>query len=241
MIKMPSAVHLDELLKQIDDLKKKLNGASPFPRTEPSGLKVVGTVSAGMLSSASVVPTALVPEVFRMGAVKSAPTPAGFRAAAPPKQFERFVREPSSSSLYATPAVTDSPASESFQAISADEAYACWQQWIAEVQRARISVGAALSVSTILDVDGGALRIACPDDYHLSSLRKNKEFLMESFQKVAGRKVRIEVVLHTKLPTPTSEHSPAAHNTPALPRNGVQKEHPVLEALRRELGIEPVE
>lgn len=240
MIKLQSAAQVDQLLRQIDDLKKKLNGSSqplspPTGRTE--GVKVVGTVSAGPLSSAAVVPPAMVPEVFNMNAMRS---PANVRSPAV-HRFDRVVREPGSASSY-TSTVTASNQQEAFQTISAEEAYSLWPRWVNEVQSARISVGAALGVSAILDVNDGALRIACPDDYHLSSLRKNKDFLVESFQRVTGRKVRIEPVLHAAK-TAMHHDSQAVDGSAErrVPHNGSSEEHPVIKALRRELGAELLE
>lgn len=243
MIKLQSAIQVDQLLRQIEDLKKKLNGSSqtPFPSATPKEeVKVVGTVSAGMLSSAAVVPPSMVPEVLKMGTVRTTP-PLPQARFATVRQFDSDVREPSTASRY-TPTVPTASQEETFQTISAEEAYAAWQSWVSEVQSARISVGTALGVSTILDVNEGQLRIACPDDYHLSSLRKNKEFLVESFQRVTGRKVRIEPVLHTAKTAPRVTASmPDTSVERSAPRNGSSEEHPIIKALRRELGAELVE
>lgn len=251
MIKLQSATQVDQLLKQIDELKKKLNGNSqtlPATATRKEEVKVVGTVSAGTLSSVAVVPPAMVPEVFKKGALQATRPLAGMRSTAvhqfdraPLDELGRVVREPGNGSPY-TSTSTASRQQEAFQAISAEEAYSSWQRWVNEVQNARISVGAALGVSAILDVNDGALRIACPDDYHLSSLRKNKDFLVESFQRVTGRKVRIEPVLHAA--KTTTHHVPQMSEVSSehrAPQNDSSEEHPVIKALRRELGAELLE
>ncbi|MGH2567792.1 MAG: DNA polymerase III subunit gamma/tau [Bacteroidota bacterium] len=247
MIKMQNAVRVDELLKQIDDLKKKLNGSSyattiepPAPPTAPpkEEVKIIGTVSAGMLSAASVVPPSMIPAVFKTSKVGSGQAQST-SASSSPRRFHGggLVQEANSSYTSTAPAQA-----EPFQLVSAEEAYASWQQWVSTVQGTRVSVGAALGVSSILDVNDGALRIACPDDYHLSSLRRNKEFLTESFHKVTGRKVRIEPVLHTRPRVPLTELSnPTRRPEPGTQSDGAVDEHPVIRALRRELGAEPLE
>jgi DNA polymerase-3 subunit gamma/tau len=243
MIKLQSAAQVDQLLRQIDDLKKKLNGSlQPLApsATRKEDVKVVGTVSAGTLSSAVVVPLSVVPEVLKMGAPRTAPSPANVRPVTA-HPFDRVIREPGTASLYSS-TVAAANHHEAFQPISAEEAYASWQRWVNEVQSVRVSVGAALGVSAILDVNDGALRIACPDDYHLSSLRKNREFLVESFQRVTGRKVYIEPVLHV-VKTAT-HHVPRTVDVSAehrVPHNSSSEEHPVIKALRRELSAEPLE
>jgi len=251
MIKLQSAVQVDQLLKQIDELKKKLNGnPQPFPHTPARNeeVKVVGTVSAGTLRSASLVPPALAPEMFTVGVLGGAQPPASARPAVArqfktegPSELRRIVRDAGVDTSYTATSTISSPR-ESFQSISAEEAYSSWQRWVNEVQSARISVGAALGVSAILDVSDGALRIACPDDYHLNSLKKNKEYLVESFQKVTGRRVRIEPVLHAAQSTP-EQVSPGSGAPVELrvPPNGSREEHPVIKALRTHLGAELLE
>ncbi|HEY4613244.1 MAG TPA: DNA polymerase III subunit gamma/tau [Bacteroidota bacterium] len=246
MIKMNSAVRVDDLLKQIDDLKKKLNGSSLPARApgaappnvipiEKEEVKVVGTVSAGMLSPASLVPPSMIPDVFRQ--------PFAGKLAASRLQ-PTVVQERTNIPAYT--AVTSPQAPEPMQVVSAEEAYASWQQWVSEVQRSRISVGSALEVSSILDINDGALRIACPDDYHLTSLKRNQQLLAESFHKVTGRNVRIEPVLHAKphsSVTSSTERSfaPGSRTASVQPSSSATDEHPVIKALRRELGAEPVE
>jgi DNA polymerase-3 subunit gamma/tau len=243
MIKLNSAVRVDELLRQIDDLKKKLNGSSLPVRTPnvipvlKEEVKVVGTVSAGMLNPASLVPPGMIPEAFRQPVM----------SAVLPTVVPTVVKERPAQPPYAAAAT---PRQEPMQVISAEEAYGSWQQWVSEVQRSRISVGSALEVSAILDVNNGALRIACPDDYHLTSLKRNEQLLTETFHKVTGRKVRIEPILHTSSRTATPAHSNSTTRSfssgfgspSAAGISGVsQEEHPVVKALRRELGAEPME
>ncbi|MCI0706429.1 MAG: DNA polymerase III subunit gamma/tau [Ignavibacteriae bacterium] len=253
MIKMHSAVRVDELLRQIDDLKKKLNGSSlsqqrpanvvPLPKEE---VKVVGTVSAGMLNPASLVPPGMIPDAFKQPQVR---LQSAFGASyAQPSMVRDRASQPSSYTAQRAP--------EPMQVISAEEAYASWQQWVSEVQRSRISVGSALEVSAILDVNNGALRIACPDDYHLTSLKRNEQLLTETFHKVTGRKVRIEPILHAAPPAASrsaatthsatrsfasSLGSPATADSSPGSAPGLAEDHLVIKALRRELGAEPME
>ena len=119
------------------------------------------------------------------------------------------------------------------------------------MRKTKIGIGTILEESHILDVMDGALRIACPDDYHFSSLKRHKEFLVDSFHKTTGFKLRIEPVLHSgprpangeaALPAATSSGQASVSATHVQnPDNGKGDEHPVILALRRELGAEPVE
>jgi hypothetical protein len=130
-----------------------------------------------------------------------------------------------------------------------EEAYARWQEWVGEVRKQKISVASTLDQSKIAAVANGALRILCPDDYAVSNIRRNREFLTESFKRVTGYQMQIEpeisvedsVSSHTLTPshslTPSST-TPASSQqaSPASPQS-----HPVLQALIRELGAEKVE
>ena len=240
MITMESSVKVQELLRQIDDLKKSLNGSaslttggsagqSSVSRTKTSSaqadVKVVGTVSAGQLRTAAA--TAVSRDVVSL--------------AAPSRSTV--------SSFSASPAVHVSPAAPGnggLKSLSVDEAYARWQEWIGEVRREKISVGSILDQSRILEVTNGAIRIACPDDYHLSALKRHKEYLVESFRKLTGYSVHIEPVVQFMSPEPTAVSSTAA--VPANGGNGKShytaekgEKHPIIDALKRELGAEKVE
>jgi hypothetical protein len=131
--------------------------------------------------------------------------------------------------------------------ISAEEAYEQWQHWVGEVRKTKIGIGTILGESRLLEVSEGALHIACPDDYHVSSLKRHKEFLVESFEKLTGYKLRIEPVLHSLPKTPPAQQvdstEQSAQQTSPSPKNGNGSpgDHPVILALRRELGAEPVE
>jgi DNA polymerase-3 subunit gamma/tau len=263
MIKMERSVQIDGLLRQIDELKKKLdsqggdeNGRTPStqlghvqpattPRVDgpaPLEVRVVGQVHAGRLKSVAAyaslsqterqVPA--ITESFADSAVSTS------RAREVPQAYRTDV-----SSLAHVAA-----SFEPLRKITLEEAYAQWQQWVGEVRRVKIGVGTILGESQILDVLDDALRIGCPDDYHLSSLKRHKEFLVDSFQKVTGLKLRIEPVLHDG-PSSTQPVSMALtatqptndsriHQGPR-PNNSSRHDHPVIQALKRELGAEPVE
>jgi DNA polymerase-3 subunit gamma/tau len=249
MIKIERSVQIDSLLAQIDDLKRKLGpggsggdsrgpGQRMAPMAEPpTELKVVGQVIAGRLrsSSARVTTSAPVEEPHRPFSPQS--------TTATPVALSGNQGSP-------TPSFQRPETIEPMKRISVEEAYKQWQQWVGEVRKVKIGIGMILGESNILDVSDGALRIACPDDYHLSSLKRHKEFLVDSFHKVTGLKLRIEPVLQessertaiSSTPHVQQNDSAALSTTPSQkPDGGPSGEHPVILALRRELGAEPVE
>jgi DNA polymerase III subunit gamma/tau len=247
MIKLERSVQIDALLTQIDELKKKLSSSgSPAdhrgpalktapPAETPTELKVVGQVNAGRLRSASATPST---------ATIDSPNPFSSRTSVIPHGAPSIT--PTVSIRAAEPATHAEP----LRKITVEEAYEQWQQWVSEVRKVKIGIGMILGESSILDITEGALRISCPDDYHCSSLKRHKEFLVDSFQKVTGLNLRIEPVLHEEADTKSSAGALGARIAGAPPpmpqqsqRPGVSAgaDHPVILALRRELGAEPIE
>lgn len=242
MVKMESSVRIEDLLQQLEELKKRWDGtrsgtpASP-PATgaadsTPSGseMKVVGTVSAGRLKSAAAV------------SVYPPQPSSGQMRPSPPVDHRPLNEAPQqASTLLATPSVASTPP---LQSVSALDAYAQWQKWVDEVRRTKISVGTVLSETQILDVRNGSLRIACPDDYHYSTLKRSKDFLVDSFAKVTGIKMHIEPVVDrksaSKPPPSTSAEAPPV-DTHSSKNDENDDDHPVIAALKRELGAERVE
>jgi DNA polymerase-3 subunit gamma/tau len=230
MAGMEKSVKLSELLRGIEELKKKLNSTERTGRRdapegagtknsaterEPSDVKIIGSVSAGYLATPLAVPVR--PEVVAALGVSRRPT----EVHGGPQQAGG----------------TD------LRTISAQEAYARWQEWIAEVSRERVLVGTVLRGSRILDVREGAVQIGCPDDYHLSSIKRHKEFLGRTLHKLTGQYVRIEAVLEREK-TPAALRAADAvvpeHSAAEPPSALGLEDHPVIQALRRELGAEPV-
>jgi len=249
MITMQQTVEIGELLRDLDLLKKKLmqaekeggstsiswkeppgNPAAPTAESLAGDIKVLGTVSAGRLRQTSAIP------------VKNTQTTIDHLSPAP------FSSSPDVNSSIGDATVSvQRPAQTSMRSISADEAYARWQEWVGEVSRARISVGSILGESKLVEVRDGSVTIACPDDYHLASLKRNREFLMASFRSMTGYDVRIDTVLNRaaieRAPGLRSSRSDSVAQTEVEHKttNESVENHPVVLALRRELGAEPVE
>ncbi len=249
MIKMESSVRIDELLFQITELKKKLNGNltafSPSPAKPDSHpaenmsraprptseVRVVGTVSAGTLRSASYVSPSRKYEPLDMA-----------RAASSPSTYA--VRDPGfeKAALHTVESVPVLDVS-----IPTQELEARWQEFVEGVTKAKIAIGTVLTESHFVGCVQGAMRIGCPDEYHLSMLKRNKEFLSETLNNVLGIKMSVEPVLQTLAPGTAQQIQSIPQNGPKPTNgNGRQKEtpsgeHPLLALLRKELGAEPVQ
>ncbi|MBI2619101.1 MAG: DNA polymerase III subunit gamma/tau [Ignavibacteriales bacterium] len=241
MIAMESSVHLRELLQQIDELKKRLEGSNSHSKSNESRdssqteVKVVGTVNAGPLRSAA---GAVVARAAYTNPSSTLPRP------------DVTSHGPSRSEApYLTANRDLQGASSAFTSISAEDAYARWQEWVGEVRKAKIGLASSLDHSRILSVANGAIQIACPDDYHASTLKRNREFLVESFRKVTGYQVHIEPTVRPSamaqselvgLTMPVGDPA-SSENTSTQLADVSTPEHPVITALIRELGAEKVE
>ena len=67
-----------------------------------------------------------------------------------------------------------------------------WGKIVDDARRKKISVGTILGESTPISVAHETLQIACVDDFHFSSLKRNQIFLTETVNTLLGTKLRIE-------------------------------------------------
>ena len=134
------------------------------------------------------------------------------------------------------------------QSVSADEVTKHWSTFVSNVSKSHIAIGMSLTETQVLDVHNGMVRISCPDDYHFSTLKRNREFLASALHQVAGKRVAIEPVFrsNTDVPDKSGLHTTSPLSTDTKVSEPVQnpsqtKEHPILTLLKRELGAERIE
>ncbi len=102
-----------------------------------------------------------------------------------------------------------------------------WEEFVSEVSRQRISLGSVLSHVEPAESGQGIVKLSCFDAYHLDSIRRNKEFLSDMTQKIYGSRLRLDAMIGSSSSAPK----------PALP----ESDHPIIEAIKRELGGELLE
>jgi DNA polymerase-3 subunit gamma/tau len=251
MIRMESSVRIKDLLGQLGELKKKLNGSvsavpsapatgtfrateiSAAPSRVGSEVKVVGTVNAGTLRSATYVRS---PQRFQpLDMSRAASSPSAYAVHEP--GFEK-------PTLHAV-----QPPSSSRPPLSSQELRSRWQEFIDGVTKTKIAIGTVLTESTLVDCVHGTVQIGCPDDYHCSMLRRNKEFLSDTLHTVLGVRMNVEPIVHSSGPgiPPQSDAAPVSQKG-SMPSNGngpsqpaSPNEHPLLTLMRKELGAEPMQ
>ena len=173
----------------------------------------------------------------------------------PPQQFQPLdiARVATAPSMYAVKEPTfEKPALTVVQppvapstTLSSEELKERWQDFINGVTKAKIAIGTVLTESQFLDSAHGTVRIGCPDDYHVSMLKRNKEFLSETLHSVLGVRMNVEPVLQGPSAASTQHPAQTVPNHGSNGLNGSSRpatpdEHPLLTVLRRELGAEPV-
>ena len=239
MAKMESSVQIGVLLQQIEVLKKKISNSSSinFLPSSPelakqstlpsSDLKVVGEVGAGYLKSKSAVSysSLIGTDLTRLTEVSKL------------AEFQH------STQRVAEPATM-------IQTVSADEITKNWAAFVNHVSKSHIAVGTSLTETCILDVHNGMVRISCPDDYHFSTLKRNRDFLANALHQVVGKRVAIEPVLRSNADVPVNtiytttqplSEDKKELNAGIMQNSPHKKEHPILTLLKRELGAERVE
>jgi len=179
MISMPEAREIGELVRGIDELKKKA-GEHQAPHAAPGG-------------------TAAAPS----------PSPAPMRRPPPPP-------------ARSAPPLTPGPS------LAHGELEARWQEFLGEVRTTKISLWPTLENARLLGVDGSVVRLGCPDDFQASMVLKNREALAELFFKV----FRVRPQLVTEITDVVAQRGTPPGQDPAA------QEHPVIAALKRELGAE---
>jgi hypothetical protein len=239
MAQMECSVQIGELLCQIDILKKKIKTNSGISSSAPTtdsnrcdntvstNIKVVGEVGAGYLKNKSAISysSLIGTDLTKLVGVS---------------KLGEFKHPPSRTAE--VPVI--------FQSVSTDDVTKHWPDFVNSVSKSHIVVGTSLTETSLLDVRNGVVRISCPDDYHFSTLKRNRDFLANTLHQIVGARVAIELVLHSNANIPVkaiyttkppsfagtkNSESEITQETPQI------KEHPILTLLKRELGAERVE
>ncbi len=222
MITMDKSIQVSELLAQIEELKKKV----------PEGTQQ--RIAATPRKESDEETTAPI-----RGAVK---------ASQPILRPDQIVQPPMyilPGELGKTPAQAAISLSGAGQdergrpPLSSEEAFQKWPELVAEVSRQRIAIGSILSETSLVEVNGNQLRVACPDDFHLDTLKRNKQFLADLAQGMFGAKIRLDTIL-ARVPS-AEKPTPGANETPESVPQEEPQHYPVIDALIREFGAKKID
>jgi DNA polymerase-3 subunit gamma/tau len=214
MITMNSAAEVGEVLQKIEELKKKLSAGSLASAPQASRQSFAVAEPSASNGDASPAP--------------SIPSPPKF--AGRPTFTRHSVVKPIAS------AVSTTKEDSQPTTLSEGEVSSRWAEFVAEVRRQRIAVGTALESAAFVGVTGSAIRVSA-NEFTASAINRNRDLLAEIVQKVFNARGRIEVDTGTnKKPSITFDTEAA---TPTAPPPS-DEEHPIITAMIRELGAEPL-
>jgi DNA polymerase-3 subunit gamma/tau len=215
MITISRAVEVGEVLQKIEELSK---GIPPMKKKLLEG-------GALPISETSPAPSAA-----------ESPLSNGENTPQPPASSPKFSTKPA---FNRQPFSTASASSKFFvkeeghsTQLSEGEVASRWQEFVAEVRRQRIAVGTVLEAATFIGVTGSTIRVSA-NEFTASAISRNRELLGETILRIFNSRGRIEVELsHQQSTTPSS-------STP-LTSTQQEEEHPIIKAMMRELGAEPL-
>jgi DNA polymerase III subunit gamma/tau len=234
MTKMERSVKIDDVLNRLNELKKKFNSGS--------------ATSTGSLMSHSSESTA-VSSPSSLSAALDEKT-VSYTVAVSRNPFENS--EPGSKTSI-TPSLGAPQTSRSNGDVTLEQIQHEWQKVVDEVRKKRISVGIILEESTPLEIVNDTLRLACGDEFHYSSLKRNLTFLTEAINGAFGSRFRLEPLIrpfsqpHESQQTNqdkqttngNSSYTPPPSSQPPQVRASTD-EHPLIKTLYREFGAERV-
>jgi hypothetical protein len=103
------------------------------------------------------------------------------------------------------------------------------------VRTRKISLWPALENAALLGIEHGAVRLGVADDFQLSLILKSREFLGDLFQEI----LNVRLVVKPEI----TGGSAGGMKTPTAKGPETEElgdDHPVLAAMKRELGEEPI-
>ena len=228
LVTLPHAAEIGEVLSGLEELKKKevIDITPPSRSAGHPHTAAAPRAGAGSAAEAPFGPPS------RVMASPQTPAPSG-PAPAAPSDGTAIAQQVPPRSPKAAPASTRpaSGAAKSAPAISEREVQSRWLEFLTAVRQRKISLGTVMDGTWLAGVTGNSLRIGCRTEFEQSSIERNREMLAGLFSDLFHVRLRIEAVYDPA-------HAPAgpAEPAPAPP----PEDHPIIAALKRELGAEPL-
>jgi len=240
MIKLDGSVEISQLLRQLEELKKK--GGSEYSGAASKGLNSQFATSPAFRHDSSEAPVRgsvkASPPSLRADQVVTRPIPLS------PDPFTA-VRSPSLQEVDLQAISARAPLQPAETILSAGEAAGKWSVFLDTVRKERIAVGTMLSEANLLDVRNNMLRIGCPDDFHLDGLRRNRNFLQDIAAKVYGARVQLETIIDRHLSNAAGADQQSSSSSPSPSGEGRLKSDvyssPVVRAIIREFDAKVIE
>ncbi|MBI2429531.1 MAG: DNA polymerase III subunit gamma/tau [Ignavibacteriales bacterium] len=217
LTKMEPSVKIDELLNQIDELKKKLHADGPSIKIPPPSPKF----EPERVSTFKVPPS-----------VEEAKPKYTFSASLKTEPVQKKTDGNGSQHSIPGTVASDIP----FSTVQQE-----WGKIVDEMRKKKISVGTILGETTPLEIINGTLRIGCGDEFHRSTLVRNKEILSETINGILSSKFRVEPIIHTvESPIPLHVNTSNGGEQTAAKQDSGNENHPLIKTLYKEFGAERI-
>ncbi len=223
LTKMDSSVKIDDLLNQIDELKKKLQ-SDPSIAFTPASVPVLRKETEDHSDMPEPPPEIMEEHSAPVPASRPAPRPP-VRPSPPretPKPIEsvrpKFSVQDSQPKYTVSSTVKrtaeDQPKETARPVdpvnVTMADVQQKWGSIVDAMRMKKISVGTILGETTPFDLTNGTLQIACGDDFHCGTLVRNKEVLAETVNSILNSRLRIEPILKEEgLPMKPVHHAPS--------------------------------
>lgn len=217
LTKMDSSVKIDDLLEQIDALKKKVRTEGSAVAESPRNEKIVIQKDPSFKLPQSVEEA------------KPRYTFSHQRQSDPSKPQPQEI--PDESSLQKKSISTDIPL-----AVVQQE----WIKIVEGLRKKKISVGTILGETAPTEVVNGALRIGCGDEFHRSTILRNKDLVSETIVSILQVRLRIDPFItdHISGPVPTDNEK---NETPKIVKSDTtNNDHPLIKILYNEFGADRI-
>lgn len=220
MTTMESSVRIDDLLDGIDALKKKLHTEgspiNPAPRTP---------APESQRPTAFKIPSSVEEAKTRYTVTtRHSDTSTETNTAAPPSHAE--------------PSVTTIGHSVD---VSIESVAKEWSAIVDVMRKKKISVGTIMGETQPLEIVNGALRIGCGDEFHRSTILRNKDLISETIALTLQARLRIEpiIVEDYSSTTPNGQNQKSTASEPD--KTAVNNDnHPLIKTLYSDFGAERI-
>ncbi len=167
LMQLPTAQEVGEVLKDLDELKKKLHDAplTPSPAERPK----------------AVAPTPPPPQAL--------PPASRARPGLTP------LRPSAANNTNAEQTTPPSTAPQGTSRISEGEVLSRWKEFIDLVGKKRVSLGATIESIQPINVNGAMIRVRCTDQFHADQITRNREALSDLLFEVFHVRARLEPVV----------------------------------------------
>jgi len=236
MTSLDSSVNIGKLLQDLSELKKKVSDSGDDDLRATS--VPPGPRQRTEWADAPAHDTPPPRKQFTTGRPASSGSGSEFQPPARPRIALAESLQPSSTAEITRPPATAeiaTSAATEMVSLSADDVRGKWSSFVNETRRHRIDLWSMLSETTVVGIQAEKVQIACPDDFHMDALKRNRQFLTDLAQRVYGARIVLETLLDKNTAQAPAQSGPAPTPEQSAADDALQQ-HPVVQDLKKEFG-----